>query len=511
MEDISRGNTSHSHRHQKGKTFPSRNLAMSLTLAGLLAGSLIVGSMDSPTASIAAPSTQTTVIDNNHMKHGFADIVKAVRPAVVNITSSKVMTSFRSPDSQNNGPDWFGFRPRDKDFRGMPRMPRQPQEPFGQGMGSGVIVSPDGYVVTNHHVVDGANKVTVTLIDKREFVGTIVGSDPQTDLAVIKIKGKNLPYVPWGDSSKLEVGEYVLAIGNPFGLNSTVTQGIVSAIHRGGMGITKYEDFIQTDAAINPGNSGGALVNMKGELVGINTAILSRSGGYQGVGFAIPTSMGKHVYESVVKTGKVSRGFLGVGIQEISTDLATSLNLPNTSGALVTNVQENSPAADAGVKRGDTIISFQGRKVSDPGSLQRAVTRTAVGSDVKMEVIRDGKTLTLNTILVEHPDSRTVASVSSSSETTKLAGLTVEELDSQMARRLKLTTETNGVVVTAVQPGSSADSAGLRKGDVISEVDRKPVRTIQDYRMAISKLSDERPALLLIHRQGVPIFMTVKV
>ena len=213
---------------------------------------------------------------------------------------------------QEKSREWFNQGPRhrnDFDFFGIPRMPRQPQEPFDRGMGSGVIVSPDGYVVTNHHVVAGANKVTVTLTDKREFDGTIVGNDPQTDLAVIKIKGKDLPYVPWGDSSKLEVGEYVLAIGNPFGLNSTVTQGIVSALGREGMGITKYEDFIQTDAAINPGNSGGALVNMRGKLVGINTAILSKSGGYQGVGFAIPANMGKHIYESLIKTGTVQRAF----------------------------------------------------------------------------------------------------------------------------------------------------------------------------------------------------------
>ena len=496
---------------QQPQKFLSSSITISLTLTGILVASFIVGATNSPTASIAANSAQSI---NNHQEtknNGFADIVKAVRPATVNITTTKSITNSQKPYMQEKNQDWFKRDPRDRNFFGMPRMPRQPQEPFGQGMGSGVVVSPDGYVVTNHHVIDGANKVTVTLTDKREFDGTIVGSDPQTDLAVIKIKDKDLPYIPWGNSSKLEVGEYVLAIGNPFGLNSTVTQGIVSALGRGGIGITKYEDFIQTDAAINPGNSGGALVNMRGELIGINTAILSKNGGYQGVGFAIPANMGKHIYESVIKTGTVQRGFLGVSIQEISKNLALSLQLPNTSGALVTNVQNNSPADKAGIKRGDTIISFEGQKISDPRSLQQAVTHTKVGSEVNLKIIRNGETITLGTTLSEHPDTRKTASVNTTSETTKLAGLMVEEISPQIARRLQLNTDTNGVVVTAVQSGSSADSAGLKQGDVISEINRQPVRNLNDYKSAISNLSDERPTLLLVHRQGVPIFMTLKV
>src|SRR5680860_457717 len=255
---------------------------------------------------------------------------------------------------------------------GMPEMPGTPNRrggppaPEGQGAGSGVIISSDGYVLTNDHVVDGAKEITVTLPDKREFVGKVVGLDPQTDLAVVKIDATNLPFVPWGDSAKLRVGGYLLAVGNPFGLNSTVTLGIVSALGRGGMGITQYEDFIQTDAAINPGNSGGALVNTQGELVGINTAIFSQSGGYQGVGFAVPTNLAKPVYESLVSTGKVVRGFLGVGIQEISADLAQSFQLDQTKGALVTNVVPGSPADEAGLQRGDVVVEFQGKAVLDP-------------------------------------------------------------------------------------------------------------------------------------------------
>ncbi len=228
----------------------------------------------------------------------------------------------------------------------------EPREHRGGGQGSGVIVSPDGYILTNNHVIDGARTVTITLPDKREFSGKIVGADPKTDLAVVKIDGQNLPTVSWGDATKLQVGEYVLAVGNPFGLNSTVTLGIVSALGRGHMGITQYEDFIQTDAAINPGNSGGALVNTKGELVGINTAIFSQTGGYQGVGFAVPTSMSKPIYESLIKNGKVVRGFLGVSIQDLNHDLAKSFGIKDAKGALVSDVRDESPAGQAGLKQG---------------------------------------------------------------------------------------------------------------------------------------------------------------
>ncbi len=515
MQDLSQSTPTHSQQARRGRRSSLVRTTIGLTVVGLVVGSMSLGSLPSPASSLAAVPATTAESATRHMGekiHSFADIVKAVRPAVVNITSTKIMTDWQPPDLRNEIPDWFGpGGPRGRDFFELPPMPKAPREPFGMGMGSGVIVSPDGYVVTNHHVIAGAKQVKVTLIDKREFVGAIIGSDPQTDLAVVKINGHNLPYIPWGDSSKLEVGDYVLAIGNPFGLNSTVTQGIVSAKGRGGMGITRYEDFIQTDAAINPGNSGGALVNMHGELVGINTAILSRTGGYQGVGFAIPTSMGKHVYDSLVKTGTVSRGFLGIGIQEVSKDLAESLNLPKASGALVTNVQKGTPAERAGLERGDTIVAYEGQPIADPRALQRAVTRTPVGSRVELEVIRDGKPITLDTTLVEHPDTKKIAHSKGQSSTAHLAGLTVEDITPQLARRLNLTSETTGVIVTAVQPGSEAANAGLRQGDVISEVNRKPVRSVKDYREAIANAPDERPALLLIHRQGVPIFVTVKV
>ena len=329
------------------------DLAVCFFFLGMLVTAFSTDAVGSPTRSaVSTPPPSTS--EPSQVGRGFAHIVKAVRPAVVNITASKVMDTGFSETP--NLPDWFKRGPQDKDFFGMPPGSTPRQKPRGMGMGSGVIVSPDGYVVTNHHVIEGAQTVTVALLDKRKFTGSVVGIDPQTDLAVIKIQGDDLPFIPWGDSSKLDVGDYVLAIGSPFGLHSTVTQGIVSAKGRGGIGITQYEDFIQTDAAINPGNSGGALVNMRGELVGINTAILSRTGGYQGVGLAIPASIGQHVSTSLVTTGTVTRGFLGVGIQAVTSELAQSFRLDRPEGAIVTEVREESPADRAGLQRGDTII-----------------------------------------------------------------------------------------------------------------------------------------------------------
>ena len=376
-------------------------------------------------------------------------------------------------------------------------------------MGSGVIVSPDGHIITNNHVVEGANELTVTLPDKREFKGRIIGTDPKTDLAVVKIDASGLPFVRWGDASKLQVGEYVLAIGNPFGLNSTVTLGIVSALGRGRMGITQYEDFIQTDAAINPGNSGGALVNTAGELVGINTAIISQTGGYQGVGFAVPATMARPVMESLVSTGKVVRGYLGVAIQDLTPDLAKSFGLKQAKGALVSSVAEESPAEGAGLKQGDVITAYQGQAIEDPAALQRDVTRTPVGTKAVVKVIRDGHDMDLTVTVGEQVERAKVAGAGSSMENA-LAGLDVQSLNQQMARELGITGKTNGVVVAGVEPGSLADRAGVAQGDVIREINRQPVKSVKDYEKAASSLKKDESALLLINRRGAALFITVK-
>ena len=357
--------------------------------------------------------------------------------------------------------------------------------------------------------MDGAGELTVTLPDKREFKGKVVGTDPKTDLAVVKIDARNLPYANWGDSSKLQVGEYVLAIGNPFGLNSTVTLGIVSALGRGRMGITQYEDFIQTDAAINPGNSGGALVNTSGELIGINTAIISQSGGYQGVGFAVPASMAKPVFDSLLKNGKVVRGFLGIGIQDLNQDLAKSFGLKDTKGALVSNVAEESPADKAGIKQGDVIVGYQGATIEDPASLQRAVTRTPVGTKALVKVMRNGHEHELTATVGEQTERTQVASSESGVESA-LAGVEVQNLNQQMARELGLHGPVHGVVIVNVEPESQADRAGLAQGDVIREINRQPVKSIKDYEKIVSGLKKDQDALLLVNRRGSSLFITVK-
>ena len=463
------------------------------------------------TAGVAQAASLPVAPDSN----GFADVAKAVTPAVVNITT---VISEKS-SNRRNVPD--ELRERMEEFFGGPggpfgprRGPQGPGEPRGHrggGQGSGVIVSAEGYVLTNNHVIDVAQEVTVTLPDKREFKGKIVGADTKTDLAVVKIDGQNLPTVAWGDASKLQVGEYVLAVGNPFGLNSTVTLGIVSALGRGRMGITQYEDFIQTDAAINPGNSGGALVNTRGELVGINTAIFSQTGGYQGVGFAVPTSMGKPIFESLIKTGKVVRGYLGVGIQDLSQDLAKSFNLKQAKGALVSDVKEDSPADQAGLKQGDVIISYQGTLVDDAVVLQRLVTRSAVGTKVPVTIVRDGREKDLTVTLGEQPDPAKIVTAESSETEYVFAGLAVQDLDRDTAEELGLKGKMQGVVVISIEPDSEVEKAGLMAGDVIREINRRSVRSVKDFEKVTSAVRKGENVLILINRRGSSLFLTVKV
>ena len=478
---------------------------------GVIAGLLILGSLMFVGAEYAALSqaagssmpaaAQPAVPVAQQTGPGFSGVARAVTPAVVNITSR----AGRTRDSQ-------GSRNPMEDFFGSPfgpQGPREPRERHGGGMGSGVIVSPDGYIITNNHVVDGAAELTVTLPDKREFKGKVLGTDPKTDLAVVKIDARNLPFVAWGDSSKLQVGDYVLAVGNPFGLNSTVTLGIVSALGRGHMGITQYEDFIQTDAAINPGNSGGALINTAGELVGINTAIISQTGGYQGVGFAVPASMTKPVFESLVSNGKVVRGFLGIGIQDLNQDLAKSFGLKEPKGALVTNVAEESPADKAGIKQGDVIVAFQGSSIEDAAALQRAVARMPVGTKASLRVIRNGHEQEVITTIGEQAETRQAARADRNLENA-MAGVAVQSVTQQMARELGLQGKAQGVVVVGVEPDTRADLAGLAQGDVIREMNRQPVKSLKDYEKIVSSLKKDQDVLMLITRSGSSLFLTVK-
>jgi len=431
-------------------------------------------------------------------------------PAVVNISTKRTVRS-----QGGDVPSQFQDDPFFRQFFGDEffhrfQMPRERRE---SSLGSGVIVDSAGYIVTNNHVVAKADEIKVLLNDKREFTGKVVGTDPKSDIAIVKINAKDLPVISWGDSDKLEIGEYVLAIGNPFGLNQTVTQGIVSAVGRANVGIADYEDFIQTDAAINPGNSGGALVNARGQLVGINTAIFSRSGGYMGIGFAVPSNMTRAVMDSLIKTGKVVRGWLGVSIQEVTPDLAKQFGMKEARGALVNEVIPDSPAAAAGIQGGDIITAFNGKAVDSPSTLRNTVAQTLVGKSVKVDVLREKKSVTVDVKISEQPKDIAQAegeTTQGDGKDTALAGVEVRNLTPDIARQLGLPPGTTGVVIAGVEQGSAAEEAGLQEGDVIMQINRQPVRNIGDFKRLAGKLSKKDSSLFLINRQGRKLFLAIR-
>jgi serine protease Do len=432
----------------------------------------------------------------------FSEIVKAVSPAVVNISTTKTVERDISPFSHFFDPF--------EDFFESFRIPKKWKE---RSLGSGVIVSHEGYILTNYHVIEKADEIKVTLLDKREYKGKIVGSDPKTDIAVIKISAKDLPSIKWGDSDRLQVGEFVLAFGNPYGFSHTVTLGIVSAVGRANVGIADYEDFIQTDAAINPGNSGGPLVNIKGELIGINTAIFSRTGGYQGIGFAVPSNMAKSVMEQLIKEGKVTRGWLGVTIQSVTPELAKGFKLKKVSGAIVSEVFENSPAEKAGLKRGDVIVGLNGKTVKDSESLRNMVAQSEVGSKIRLKVIREGKVIYLDAIVAEYP--KEISEVSSrkpekESDKDYLAGFTVMDLTPTIAKQLGLSRGERGVVIVRIEPYSEAEEAGLKKGDVIQEINKKSVSNLRDFNNIVANIKEGDSVLLFINRGGKKFYVTLK-
>jgi serine protease Do len=386
---------------------------------------------------------------------------------------------------------------------------QQPQQQREHSLGSGVIVSSDGYILTNNHVVDGASDIKVSLKDKREFKAQVVGTDPRTDLAVLKIPATGLTAITFGDSAKAQVGDFVLAIGNPFGVGETVTMGIISALQRSGLGIEDYEDFIQTDAAINPGNSGGALINVHGDLIGINTAILTggEGGGNEGVGFAIPVNMARGIMEQLVKNGKVSRGYIGVGIEAVTPDLAKAFGLATPEGALVGEVEPNSPGSRAGLQRGDIILSVDGQPISDERDLRLRIAAMAPGLTVKLEIVRNGQKQTVSVTLEEFPDKTASASEGQPSSNA-LEGVQVDELTPQIAREIGLPPGTTGVVISDVDESSSAAEAGLQRGDVIQEVNRQPVNNLEQYEKAI-RAAGNGEVLLLVNRGGATRYVAI--
>jgi len=386
-------------------------------------------------------------------------------------------------------------------------MPREQRE---RSLGSGVIVNADGYILTNSHVVAGADEITISLGDKREFKGRVVGTDPKTDVAVVKIEAKGLPVLAFGDSSKVQVGEFALAVGNPFGVGQTLTMGIISATGRRGLDIEDYEDFIQTDAAVNSGNSGGALVNVRGELIGINTAIVSGgTGGNQGVGFAVPVNMARGVMDEILKHGKVTRGWLGVAIQPVSPEIAKAFGLTGEPrGALVADVTPHSPAERSGINKGDIILNLNGVPVSDSQELRLKISMMAPGTTVNLKLLRDRQERDIAVTLAES-STKAESEVNPAGNAipgTRL-GISVEQLTPQIARQLNLPSEIKGVVVTDVTPGSPADER-VQRGDVIQEVDRKPIMTVDQFQRAIQQAGNQ-PVLLLIDRGGEHLYMVL--
>lgn len=437
----------------------------------------------------------------------FSSVAKKVSPAVVFISVEKVEEVGRNRQGFPFDDDFFR-RFFDQPFpEGDPG--NQPRRRRVQGQGSGFIVSSDGYILTNNHVVGDADEVIVHLQDGRELKARQVGSDARSDVAVIKVDAdEDLPVLELGDSEQLEVGEWVLAIGSPFGLSHSLTAGIVSAKGRSSVGITDYENFIQTDAAINPGNSGGPLVDLNGKAVGMNTAIFSRSGGYMGIGFAIPINMVRNIMDQLIDSGQVTRGYLGVLIQDLTQELAESFGLNTHRGVLIASVNEDSPAAQGGLKQGDVVIRFDGHEVTSVGPFRNRVSMVTPGSVVTMTVMRDGKEVDLEIEIGTLPDEVGVAAAPEQ-ESLDALGFAVQTLTPELAERFELE-DTTGVVVSSVDNGSPAFQAGLRPGMVIAEVNRTSVSNVKTFNEAISKSGDGGPVLLLVKDQRGSRYIALK-
>ncbi len=458
-------------------------------------------------AGAAAASPRARTATQTDFRRQFIEVAKVTRPSVVAVTSVATVEEQGSP---------FEGSPFDFFFHGPGGGGRPQGKQKRQGMGSGVIVDARGYILTNNHVVQGADSLTVVLQDDRELAAEVVGTDPKTDIAVIKVKldGKDAPVlqpIALGNSDQLEVGEWVMAIGSPFGLKQTVSAGIVSAIGRGHMGITDYEDFIQTDAAVNPGNSGGPLVDLDGRVVGINTAIASRSGGSQGVGFAIPVNMAKAVMSQLIDHGSVVRGYLGVFIADLSPELSKSFNYPGKGGVLVQDVGNGSPGAKAGLHAGDIIVERDGKPVAEVSSFRNGIAATAPGTNVALAVFRDGKRIALTAKLEPLPVDEIQAKAGGKDAPSGKGGrgLALAELTPELARRLEIEAS-SGVVVANVAPGSPAEESGLHPGDLVLQISKTEVKNLKDAERALASADAKAPLRLRVSREGHGLFVILK-
>ena len=496
------------------KAYSGRRLVLTLAASAMLGvGSYLAiaqskSETSKPTVTVKVDPTPLPRLEGNGMS--LAPVVKRVAPAVVKVTVRDNGREIQGPAGASPFDDpvfrhFFG--PMVPDQRGQRRAFRTPPQ---QGLGSGVIVSADGYILTNNHVIEGADTVTVNLADGRELPAKVVGKDAKTDIAVIKVEAKDLPAVTFASSEDVQVGDQVLAVGNPFGIGQTVTTGIVSATGRAaGIGLD-YEDFIQTDAAINPGNSGGALVDLQGRLIGINTAILSRSGGFQGIGFAIPSDLVRGIMDALVTDGKVTRGYLGVGPQDLTPALAEQFGLKaDTKGVLIREVPDDGPAAKAGLESGDVIVSINGREIPDSQRLRFAAAALRPGTEVEVRVLRDGKDKTVTLTVGTLPGEESVAAAGGDvGDDGVLDGVGVSDLTPTVRREFEIPARIEGALVTQVDPASAAAEAGLSPGDVILEINRKPVRSAEDA-VKLTERTEDPKTLLKVWSRGAPRFVVV--
>ena len=481
-------------------------VAMILSLAAYKFANPVRAAMASPdpvSTTTKAPLDDNSVSALLSLDQAMEALAARVTPAVVNVTvtskkSGNVLNQAEGNDDQNNN----GLQQFGKQFGfNFPMVPSQPQSRVEHGLGSGVIISPDGYIVTNNHVIDGATDIRVTMTDRRILPAKLVGADPLTDLAVIKVDGSNLPNVPLGDSTKLHPGQTVLAFGNPLGFRFTVTRGIISALNRPNPFAENRRapgEFIQTDAAINPGNSGGPLVNVRGEVVGINTFLVSETGGFSGMGFAIPAQIVSPTVHTLIKYGKISHGYIGIGISDVTPEEAKYFHVDKASGAVITQVEPNSPGSKAGLKIGDVITELNGKAVNDAGELQVEVGQNQPGSTLRLKALRDGKPVDLSVTLEAMGKGDHGSESSDASHAKPRWGLGLADLTPELRQQLQADDAVHGAVIEQVAPGSPADNAGLQRGEVITEVNRHPVQSAADVQQALSSIPKDGDVMVLV-------------